>query len=244
VRGGQEAVTPGAGRRRWPPRHRPGPPPGRAGRGSRRRQCPGVSHSRCSLAEDMELNFDPHRGVHPQAPAGGATRNGLSWRYPCRLHSPGETALPRYSRPCHRARAFRGCRRGIRHRTPQAALAAGSPRHAPNCGHASGLRWLFLGQTSVLLPELYAADLRVCVPRRGCGPPLSAMRPRAPRFGGREAHGHRRSRPRTARVGTAMPTFVTGALVVAALISVGAIRSRRRRRSGQGSPASGSLCGP
>jgi hypothetical protein len=35
-----------------------------------------------------------------------------------------------------------------RHRTPRAAVAAGSPRHAPNCGHASGLRWLFLGQTA------------------------------------------------------------------------------------------------
>jgi hypothetical protein len=32
-------------------------------------------------------------------------------------------------------------------------------------------------QTSVLQPESYAADLRVCVPRRGSGPPLSAMRP-------------------------------------------------------------------
>ena len=68
-------------------------------------------------------------------------------------------------------------------------------------------------QTSVLLPESYAADLRVCVPRCGSGPPPSAMRPRAPRFGGRATHGRRRSRPRTARVGTVMPTFVTGALL-------------------------------
>jgi hypothetical protein len=29
---------------------------------------------------------------------------------------------------------------------PRAALATGSSHHARNCSHASGLRWLFLGQ--------------------------------------------------------------------------------------------------
>jgi hypothetical protein len=57
----------------------------------------------------------------------------------------------------------------MRHRRPRATLVTGPSRHARNCGHPSGLRWSFLGQTSVLLPELNAADLHIRSSRRVAG---------------------------------------------------------------------------
>jgi hypothetical protein len=50
-------------------------------------------------------------------------------------------------------------------------------------------------------PESPPADQHLCVSRPDCGPPPSAMRPCAPDFWGRPAHGRGRKRPRTGRVG-------------------------------------------
>jgi hypothetical protein len=49
----------------------------------------------------------------------------------------------------------------------------------------------------ILLFEAYAADLRLCHPRRDLGPPPSAMRPWAPGFGVRAVRRPWQNRPRT-----------------------------------------------
>ena len=79
----------------------------------------------------------------------------------------------------------------------------GSSRHARNRGHASGLRWLFLGQTALLLHELTALTSGYAL--QGTAPghrrPLRVRTLRVP-----ESHGQENAWPRTAGMGAVTPT--------------------------------------
>ena len=62
--------------------------------------------------------------------------------------------------------------------SPGQPLSRVTPRHARNCGHASGLRWLFLGQTAqpqVDLCSVTCGNARGLDPRPRCVPRMSHM---------------------------------------------------------------------